>query len=448
MDSSNFEWIRVINEAIGLSLVFFTLRGRYTLKYYLQVFCPILILVLSYILLSIPFEYQLPLIAVTCTLFLYHFASESIKNTFITFAATMAILLFGNFLVEILDLTLTNIISNTFFRIIVRSNIALLPMLFLCFFIHKLLDRLKVYNTSSKRINSWWSIIMFFLLSLFIISMFALRLIQSIPDGRVFNILIFLVMAFIISGIVAFLLIINWQVEKKNIELAHQQNIIAQTIQYTETIESMIDDIRSYRHDFKNLLLALEGYIKEGNLEQIKEFYDLHLTDMESKKDISFSQIYQLQNITDAAVKGLLYIKLQYALAEGFKIQVNVSGPIMIEHIPAMDFCRILGILLDNAIEAAVAASSEGNPRELFFYTEQQGSNTMIVISNTHPRRLQVEDLYQDGFTTKGKGRGTGLKTVRTLLRQYPNISLDWKIDNYVHCFLTLDSNVKQQLSV
>jgi two-component system sensor histidine kinase AgrC len=83
---------------------------------------------------------------------------------------------------------------------------------------------------------------------------------------------------------------------------------------------------------------------------------------------------------------------------------------------------RILGILLDNAVEEVERI--EGGKIVIGIFSVK--GDTIFVIENTARQQLEpMHVLKQKGFSTKGEGRGLGLSNLDELTAMEPNILLE-----------------------
>lgn len=92
-----------------------------------------------------------------------------------------------------------------------------------------------------------------------------------------------------------------------------------------------------------------------------------------------------------------------------------------------IDLCRILGILLDNAIEAAVLCA---NPVLNLGIIKKQRSISFIVINSFEGETPKIHEIYVRGFSTNGTGRGIGLANLKSILSNYYNTILDTSIED------------------
>jgi two-component system sensor histidine kinase AgrC len=95
-----------------------------------------------------------------------------------------------------------------------------------------------------------------------------------------------------------------------------------------------------------------------------------------------------------------------------------------------VDLCRVIGILLDNAIEAL--EGTKGTARVMISSDEQ---GTVFMIANKVGAPLDLSAIFKKGYTTKervdGKAskRGLGLYNLRLILGRYPNAAINAKLE-------------------
>ena len=81
------------------------------------------------------------------------------------------------------------------------------------------------------------------------------------------------------------------------------------------------------------------------------------------------------------------------------------------------DFTRCLGILLDNAAEAALETDT---PWVEIILLPQKG-RLSLRISNPYAGTINPDKIWTESFSTKGEGRGLGLPSYQRILADYPN---------------------------
>ena len=83
------------------------------------------------------------------------------------------------------------------------------------------------------------------------------------------------------------------------------------------------------------------------------------------------------------------------------------------------DFTRCLGILLDNAAEAALETETPWIETVLL----AQGDALFLRVSNPYTGSIDPDHIWAEGRSTKGAGRGLGLSGCQRILAGYPNAS-------------------------
>ncbi len=199
---------------------------------------------------------------------------------------------------------------------------------------------------------------------------------------------------------------------------------------YIDEISKQNEEINQFRHDYLNILSSLESYLEEGDLQALTVYYQQTIQPTRTLFLENASKLSALQKIDHPAIRGIFMTKLLLAQEKGISVHLEMTGKIIFpKHVFDLNLIRILGILLDNAIEE-VDALGKGELAVAFF---QEKDVLVILIQNTV--RNPVEPLYQlkkQGFSTKGKGRGYGLSTVDELMSQTSTLLLETTISQHL----------------
>ena len=199
---------------------------------------------------------------------------------------------------------------------------------------------------------------------------------------------------------------------------------------YIDEISKQNEEINQFRHDYLNILSSLESYLEEGDLQALTVYYQQTIQPTRTLFLENASKLSALQKIDHPAIRGIFMTKLLLAQEKGISVHLEMTGKIIFpKHVFDLNLIRILGILLDNAIEE-VDALGKGELAVAFF---QEKDALLILIQNTV--RNPVEPLYQlkkQGFSTKGKGRGYGLSTVDELMSQTSTLLLETTISQHL----------------
>ena len=182
------------------------------------------------------------------------------------------------------------------------------------------------------------------------------------------------------------------------------------------------DQVRSFKHDFDNMVNSIGGYVVNEDISGLKKYYNQLLEECNKTNNL-----YALSPavINHPAIYHLLATK--YYEADQKNIQINLDVFLDLneieERMKIYDFTRILGILLDNAIDAAV----ECNKKIINVTFRKEMSNDMIVviIQNTYNNKdVDTETIYQKGVSSKANHSGLGLWKIRQILMRNNNLNL------------------------
>jgi len=198
---------------------------------------------------------------------------------------------------------------------------------------------------------------------------------------------------------------------------------------YSRHIEELYKEVRSFRHDYTNLLTSLRLGIEEEDMEQIKEIYDSVLKDSSQKLQDNKYDLGRLVNIRDRALKSLLAGKFLKARDKKIIFNVEVPEEIQVEGMSLLDFLTIVSILCDNAIEASAEASQPHVSIAFFKNGEQE---TFIIENSIKEESIDISEIFSFGASSKGEERGVGLYTVMKIVESHPNTSLNTTCQNQV----------------
>lgn len=198
---------------------------------------------------------------------------------------------------------------------------------------------------------------------------------------------------------------------------------------YSHQVESLYEEIRSFRHDYINILTSLKLGIDNQDIEAIKTVYNGVLRDSGTQFYDSKFDIAKLSNIKNDAIKSILSAKLLEAQNKGISISVEIEEPVSNFRIELLDFITILSVLCDNAIEATIEAIS---PRMTVVFINNDNSLVLIVENSIKSEKVDVNHIFDRGYSSKGEGRGLGLHNVNSVLEKYPKSTITTRSANHL----------------
>ena len=207
--------------------------------------------------------------------------------------------------------------------------------------------------------------------------------------------------------------------KQKKFEQEHLQT-------YTDEIVGLYNEIRGFRHDYAGMLVSMQMAIDSGNLQEIDRVYNEVLVEVNQKLRSEKYTYFDLNNIEDSALRSLIAQSIVYARNNDVEFTLEVKDTITRLSIDLLDLVRIMSVLLNNAVEGA----AESYLKQLEVAVIRMDLETVIVIQNSCKITMSPsEDLFELGFSTKGRNRGIGLNNVKEILDKYENIILETEIE-------------------
>lgn len=194
--------------------------------------------------------------------------------------------------------------------------------------------------------------------------------------------------------------------------LAQKDKQLQDLASYSKHVESLYKEIRSFRHDYANILISLKLGIDERDMDMVQKVYDGVLANTANKFQEAKYDIGRLMNITDDAIKSVLSAKLLEAQSEGLNIVLEVGEAIGKPNMDLLDFITVLTILCDNAIYEAKATEEA---QLTIAYFQEAGAKILIVENSTRDEQINISKIFEEGYSTKGDNRGIGLANVRRI---------------------------------
>ena len=238
---------------------------------------------------------------------------------------------------------------------------------------------------------------------------------HAINDSFEFLINLFVLFLFFLMAILYF------KENMKSKEMSDKYNELLSTV---DTFEKELITKRKIIHDFKNQLIVINGYA--DNPEKLKAYLSEIIKD---QRNIPNSKLLLNVEKLPSGLKGLIYYKFSN-LDSNINVSIDIKNSLKkYESIsPKLnkDCLKILGVFIDNAIEAVK------NEKEKYINLEfiKQKEQIIITVRNTCTSRVNIKDLTKNGFTTKGKNHGYGLSLVSDIVRKEDSLDIKFECDD------------------
>ena len=242
------------------------------------------------------------------------------------------------------------------------------------------------------------------------------------------NIITFNCILFACYFIISTVLIINIikaHMEKVDIEI--RQDSYNRLQEYTNQIENMYSSLRSFKHDYSNIMLSMSGYIEANDMEGLRDYFDKEILPLSKNITKNTAHINQLINIKTTELKSIISSKLLYAIELNINVGIEVTDEVTSIPMDTLDLCRVIGIFLDNAIEATL----ETDQPTIRFALINLDTEYIFIISNTFLEKgIPYATLSKPNVSTKGVNRGIGLYNAHEIIAKYNHVFLDTEIKN------------------
>lgn len=185
-----------------------------------------------------------------------------------------------------------------------------------------------------------------------------------------------------------------------------------------KTILNMYDNTRTFKHDYTNTIQAIGGYIWAEDLQGLKTYYKQIVNDCNTSNN--FEKLNP-NLINNPAIYNVLVNKYYIASQNNIKLNIEVLMDLSSVNIKIYYLTKILGILLDNAIEA----SKECEKKCINISFKQDNNKQLLIIQNTYNnKKISIDKIFEKDYSTKPNNTGLGLWEVKKILNKNNNLNL------------------------
>ena len=381
----------------------------FNLNYFVTLIFSTIALCVSNCLFVQPF--RLIVIFVLLTAINYFLVSKEIKQSLIMVVISQMILAFSEFTFAIIVSLVYKGDIQLFTKEVLISFILNIYILCSSVIIQKLGLTKWVYNLliSSRNTKDDKDSVIYSIFMIIIMAIATMETYMELP----FTIVVTTnsIMAIVFIGIV----ITSKKLENKYDKISSKyQTSISSLKEY----EVMIDKFRVDTHENKNEFLTIRNMLKDkNNKEDVIKYID-KIVDNKIKDNDKIMK--KTAKIPSGGLRATIYSKL--CLMEKLKIKytLNISREVRTTDLIDLDedlvlkICKILGVFLDNAIEAVKGLKK----KEIAIDMYNIDNELCIDITNNFEGNLDLDKINNMKYTTKGEGHGYGLTLVNKLLEE------------------------------
>ena len=308
-------------------------------------------------------------------------------------------------------------------------------------FIFVKLFTINLNNFTKQQSSVIYNLLLF--ISVFILVFYNFLSINSVMESN--NIPLYYMSISVITFFFILFILISSSLLKNlhiKIEVEAEKQKLEQQKKYIESLEKNNNEIRKFKHDFNNIILGLEGYITSNEVNNIKlrDYFYNNIKNLNTKIELDNIVLSHLNNIKVPSIKNLLTNKIISAQNNDFKVNISVEDEIDNFYVNEMQLSRILGIFLDNSLEAGLELD---NNRFIELIILKANKTIVIQITNTFKNtNLDIDKINESGYSTKGENRGIGLSSANDIISNH-NMILNTRIeDNLFKQILTIEGEL------
>ena len=188
--------------------------------------------------------------------------------------------------------------------------------------------------------------------------------------------------------------------------------------EYMQKLEESYQDMRLFKHDYVNLLSTMQLLIDEDETDKLKELFYTRILPSSHKLAGKDAIIGKLSNIKILELKGILYSKILSAMNQDINFTMEIQEEIHNISMEMLDLVTVIGIFMDNAIEAALVTED----KHMTVIIIDNEVSVTIIISNSAPDiDINLDEIYHRDITYKKNHSGLGLYSAITILNKYNN---------------------------
>lgn len=237
--------------------------------------------------------------------------------------------------------------------------------------------------------------------------MFVFNLLKSSTSISWKNIIGLPVLIIIIS-----IILFQWQKEKFQNKRKEQELLAYE--RYNIVYKDLIKQVRRRQHDFNNHINAVFSMNTVAtDLKELVNWQNEYCMNILAENNTN----KLLRDDVSSILAGFIYSKIEQAESKGIQVKYEIDVDGVEEHISFVDFVEIFGNLFDNAVEEV----SDKAIKMIDFSVTQDEHLLIIRIANPcdKDKSEKLQQMFLEGFSSKGEGRGLGLANVNRIVDEY-----------------------------
>lgn len=321
--------------------------------------------------------------------------------------------LFAILLITVLKNSISILFANYFGAFISNFVICLISVGLLHTKIPKIIYNQLLVKTQKIKFSLLITILSIFIISLNLVLSFIYYKVSSITI-LIINIILTVIYSFIVFKFI----------EQKNryIDISDKYSLSEASL---KEVQNNVNRLMALNHENKNQLITIRTMVANKDKDILKNIDAIVEEKIKDDKELKI----RTSVIFNTMLGSLIYSKLLTMKEKDITHNLHISKAINKSHLinlgdkTNVDVCKIIGVYLDNAIEAVM----EADVKEINIDLYLEDAYFCISIANTFKGKVDLDAITDYGYTTKSKGHGYGLSLVKEVIKD--NNALSSKTD-------------------
>lgn len=284
------------------------------------------------------------------------------------------------------------------------------------------LSNFSMFNCLYQKIVSLTSRLKnFTILLLFVILAISVNVFSMLPYYKVDTLILVILnsIILIVYSIIVFKFI---QAKNRYIDISDKYSLSEASL---KEVQNNVNRLMALNHENKNQLITIRTMVANKDKDVLKNIDAIVDQKIKDDKELKI----RTSVISNTMLGSLIYSKLLTMKEKDITHNLHISKAINKSHLinlgdkTNVDICKIVGVYLDNAIEAVM----EADVKEINIDLYLEDNYFCISIANTFKGKVNLDIITDYGYTTKSNGHGYGLSLVKEVIKD--NNALSSKTD-------------------
>jgi len=217
---------------------------------------------------------------------------------------------------------------------------------------------------------------------------------------------------------------------KLKIQLLEKQN--ENVKKDIENADAFIKQMRSVRHDIKNQLIVISGYLEKNKIEEAKKYIN-------RLNENCLPNVQEYINTGNEAFDAIANSKIALCNQKNIFMIVSIMEN-SLDVMDAIDISVLFGNLLDNAIEAAEKTKN----RRITVDVQVEGEYLSILVNNSIEQSVLENNSELETSKENKASHGIGIKSIKSIVKKYDGMLQFFEEKNEFCCHILLDKSEKK----